>query len=304
MNPLSSPVLERFKAKKIDQLPVREIIEGYRRNFNTDISRFVQSDTLKIFECEETGLRFYRGIDPGDGPFYAHLMENDWYYIPWKWEHEEASSMLTENDAILEIGCGTGGFLERVSSNVKSAVGLDLNEDAVQSCKEKGLDVENADLMEYSDQHTERFDAVLSFQVMEHIEDIGNFMRAGVKLLKPGGKFIFGVPNNDSFIANIKGEYLNMPPHHMNLWTANSIERTAQHVGCKMLGYKLEPLQQYHQNWYVNSILSDNQSEIQKIPKILRGYFYRNLKRVLNNWVEQEAKNINGHTILAVYEKI
>lgn len=303
MNPLSSPVVEHFTAKKIDQLPVDDIVEAYSRNFHIDIARFAQSETLGIFECEETGLRFYRGIEPGDGPFYEQLMQHDWYYIPWKWEHEQASTMLHKDDAILEIGCGTGGFLERIAQKVEQAVGLELNEQAVEKCREKGLEVEKADLMAYRDQHRGQFDVLLAFQLMEHIEDVGAFMRAAVDLLKPGGRLIFSVPNNDSFIAKVKGDYLNMPPHHMNLWTAHSIEKTAPHVGCKMLDYQLEPLQAYHQNWYVNAILNNQESVIQKIPKILRGYFYKHAKQLLTNWVGQEADNINGHTILAIYEK-
>jgi SAM-dependent methyltransferase len=63
---------------------------------------------------------------------------------------------------------------------------------------------------------------VYSFHVLEHLTDnIISFIENCLKCLKPGGKFIISVPNNEGFSP--KYSVLNYPPHHMGLWGNTSL---------------------------------------------------------------------------------
>jgi SAM-dependent methyltransferase len=63
------------------------------------------------------------------------------------------------------------------------------------------------------------YDVVCSFQVLEHVYDVKNFIENAIKALKPGGRLIMSVPNNEPyFLRHSKYETLNLPPHHMGLW--------------------------------------------------------------------------------------
>lgn len=303
MKAVPSPVDERFGAAYIEDFPTSDIRDGYLRTYQINIDPFIASDSLQCYRCEQTGLLFYRGITPGDGDFYSRLMAYDWYYDPWKWEHAQISGLLAPDDRILEIGCGAGGFLSGISKKVARADGIELNAEAVKSCRERGLSVEATDLKDFADQKPGQYDWVVTFQVMEHILDVGPFLRNAVRLLKPGGRLVISVPNNDAFIGRAVEDWLNMPPHHMNRWNAHSLKKVAPLIDCSFDRFLREPLQDYHRDWYVNTVLADSGEPIRRLPPGIRGIAYRLFRRVLGDWIAKDADNINGHTIIALYTK-
>ena len=72
------------------------------------------------------------------------LKRFDYYYMKDKWELETALLEVRDAREILEVGCGTGSFLEKVRLLYpeKRTKGLELNSKSVRICREKGLDVE------------------------------------------------------------------------------------------------------------------------------------------------------------------
>ena len=50
---------------------------------------------------------------------------------------------------ILDVGCGRGEFLEAAKAASLPARGVDLNQDCIDMCRSKGLDVEQADMFGY-----------------------------------------------------------------------------------------------------------------------------------------------------------
>lgn len=297
-----SPVNDNFSVELIDEQETSRISADYQSGFGINIERFIELKYLSRYRCKETNLEFYRGIKPGDGKFYAGLMKYDWYYNPWKWEHSKVKNLLKPGDHLVEVGCGEGGFLNGIKDGGMKTTGLEINAEAVKKARENGLNVLEVDLAKFASKNENSFDWSVSFQVLEHIEDIGGFLKNSVKLLKSGGKLVISVPNNDSFIGKMYSP-MNLPPHHMNRWNKDSLKKIAPLFGLELDRFEFEPLQQYHYNWYVSSILENEKKVFNKIPPILKGVVYRSTKKILERWVEKEAKNIRGHSILAVYTK-
>lgn len=298
-----SPVNPDFSSELIDELKTDRIRTDYKYGFNINIDKFIESETLKRYRCLETNLEFYRGIKPGDGGFYAELMKNDWYYDPWKWEHEIVKNILNLKDSLIEIGSGSGGFLKRLKENGIKATGIEINKDAVATAKSSGLNVTEENLEKFARDNENRFDWSVSFQVLEHIEDVAGFLKNSVKLLKRGGKLVISVPNNDSFIGKMYNP-LNLPPHHMNRWNRDSLEKIAPIFGLKVEKFELEPLQKYHYKWYVNSVMEQAKDIYENKPPIIRGAIYRSSKRMIEQWVHYDSENIIGHSIIAIYTKM
>ena len=73
--------------------------------------------------------------------------------------------------SVLDIGCGRGEFLEMLKERNINVHGVDVDQDMVEYCKSKGLDVEKIDAVSY----LERIDAnslegIFIDQVVEHLE--------------------------------------------------------------------------------------------------------------------------------------
>jgi SAM-dependent methyltransferase len=103
---------------------------------------------------------------------------------------------------LLELGCGGSAFLPyfaseygfRVSGIDYSATGCDL---ARRLCEEYGVtaDVVCADFFEAPAALFDRFDAVVSFGVVEHFSDTRRTISAFLRFVKPGGLLLTVVPN-------------------------------------------------------------------------------------------------------------
>lgn len=97
-----------------------------------------------------------------------------------------------DSEAVLELGCGTGRFLEFAN------YGVDVSEEMLAVAKnkfsEKQLFVESAAATHFEDA---RFEALFSFHVFMHLDKntIAKILDEAHRVLKKGGRFIFDVPS-------------------------------------------------------------------------------------------------------------
>ena len=216
------PDLEATLTRTIDS----ELIIGRYKDFGVDVCRFLDGvGHVGIYECPLTKYRFYHPPSlAGDAAFYEELQRTrETYYPEGKLEFDIALAKLSKGERVLEVGCGSGLFLEMLRDADISGIGLEFNDLAIEKCLAKELDVRKETIAEFAHDNASQFDAVVSFQVLEHITDVANFIRDLLTCLKPGGKLIFGVPDNSPYHKNFR-VYLtfNLPPHHMGLWNAES----------------------------------------------------------------------------------
>jgi ubiquinone/menaquinone biosynthesis C-methylase UbiE len=87
---------------------------------------------------------------------------------------------------VLEVGCGTGLILDRVSKFARTAHGIDLSRGMLAHAAKRGLTVAQA-----SATHLPLADASVdvaySFKVLAHIPDITTAMREMARVVRPGG---------------------------------------------------------------------------------------------------------------------
>jgi len=93
---------------------------------------------------------------------------------------------------ILDIGCGTGGFMLKAKKAGFEVVGIDISEEMINLAKSKGLEVYHKDLCEFEG----KFDACVAiFDVINYMNDeyLKNFFKCVKNVLKEGGYFLFDV---------------------------------------------------------------------------------------------------------------
>ena len=99
---------------------------------------------------------------------------------------------LKDKQRILEVGAGTGRFMEWFKPD--QIIGIDANENSVEICRNKGLNVKlmNALEMEFD----EPFDAIHCSHIVEHFypHELYKFLQLVDRHLKPGGLLIIRTP--------------------------------------------------------------------------------------------------------------
>ena len=108
------------------------------------------------------------------------------------------------NNFVLDVGCGRGEFLDLCAKSGIPAKGIDINEDMVNHCKNKKLDVKLADAIEYLiNLDDNSLSGIIGCQIIEHLPtyDLLKFVRLCYAKLASGGKLVFETPNPSSFFA-------------------------------------------------------------------------------------------------------
>src|SRR5918996_2917216 len=94
---------------------------------------------------------------------------------------------------ILDVGCGTGANLIMLSK-YGDAEGVDISEDALAFCRERGLDKVRLGAGEELPYGDGTFDLVTAFDVVEHMDDDLAGLSEMRRVLRPGGRVLLFVP--------------------------------------------------------------------------------------------------------------
>lgn len=129
---------------------------------------------------------------------FGELSIGEYNYFQAEIARLEASSKEINN--VLEIGFGSGSFLEYCKQKNWNAEGLEVNDDLIQMAKSKYIAKQASDINGYPN---ETFDLIVAFDVLEHldVDDTTELLVRISKILKKNGRFIFRVPNGDSPIG-------------------------------------------------------------------------------------------------------
>jgi SAM-dependent methyltransferase len=143
--------------------------------------------TAREYECLYQGL--YERLYPSawlPGALGEAIAEKrlSWY-----------SGLLTPGIKLLEIGPGSGAFLDAVQKKVPGAAvfGVEPSPDAVKACQERGLKVDRGYIENFSGPAA--VDCIAAFHVMEHALDPTTLLRELWKRLSPGGLLLAEAPN-------------------------------------------------------------------------------------------------------------
>jgi 2-polyprenyl-3-methyl-5-hydroxy-6-metoxy-1,4-benzoquinol methylase len=116
---------------------------------------------------------------------------------------------------VLDIGCGRGEFLELMRELGVPACGIDMSEESVAQCTQKGLQAEVADLFLYLAAAPEQeFDGIISSQVVEHLDPkaLPEMIRLCGSRLRRGGVLALETPNPECLAIFATHFYLD-PTH-------------------------------------------------------------------------------------------
>lgn len=295
---VSSPLVEEASSVEINKLSVEKIIDSYQNDYGIDVSQYFNGlSEISIYQCNASSLKFYYPFSlVGTESFYDELSKKYRnYYSKWKWEHERASKFLEAESNVLEIGCGNGYFLQKAEEITKTVTGLDFNPSSVDFGKKNGLNILAESISEHSKSKTNFYDYIAAFQLFEHVNEVGSFLKSTILCLKKGGKLVIGVPDNDSPIFKYMPYHtLNLPPHHMLMWNKASLGYIAKMYNLKVIKIVNQPTNKNFKSAaykaYLNQFIGNN----------LLSQFLHATTRFI---VKRLPLFNTGQTVLAIFEK-
>ena len=184
---------------------------------------------LDLLEVSMVSDQPKSGVDAGFAyEHYALGSRNHALLVKWV---ERVARWFEDRHKILDVGCGTGVFLDQMARKGLQAEGIDSNEASILYAGSLGLNVRCVDVQEGLRTVDCEYDAIHCAHFVEHMtpaelaETLGSVYRA----LKPGGRAVFVFPDPESIRSQLLGFWRD--PTHVRFYHPDIVESMARAAG-------------------------------------------------------------------------
>ena len=168
---------------------------------------------------EETGFGYEH---------YALSARNHNLLVNWV---ERVVRWFEDRNTILDLGCGTGVFLDQMARRGLRAEGIDNNRASIRYAEALGLNVRCVDLREGLSDSDAEYDAIHCAHFVEHLTpaELTECMAAIYRALMPGGRAVFVFPDPESIRSQLLGFWRD--PTHVRFYHPDIVESMARAAG-------------------------------------------------------------------------
>lgn len=173
---------------------------------------------------------------------------------------------------ILDIGSGTGYFLNAMQEAGWNAKGVEINEKARQVSVSKFV-LEIMVPEQLHNHQSESFDCITLWHVLEHIPDPFRYSHEINRLLKPGGSCIVALPDCNSYDAS----------HYKEFWAAYDVPRHLWHftpdtfkIFVEKSGFEIKEILQLPLDVFYISVLSEKYKGVNLpfLSGMIKGFWF------------------------------
>jgi SAM-dependent methyltransferase len=167
---------------------------------------------------------FYRQYSRADTA-YRGGGDSSWDIQRYKNEANYLSNKIADKEtSILDIGCGTGGFLlELKKSNFKNIAGLDPSAGCAEYLSKEHNITVHVGTMAANKLTGQKFDLVMALGVLEHLPDLEDGLKALFKLTDDNGLIFVSVPDAAAFPNYADAPYQQFSIEHINFFARQSL---------------------------------------------------------------------------------
>lgn len=206
---------------------------------------------------------------------------------------------LSSGSRALDIGCGTGEFIQYLKKNGFDPVGIEPSADAAIIAGSKNLEVYNLNVEDFpsrcKSKTSDTFDIVTLINVLEHVPDPANIVKIVKKILNPGGIVCIRVPNDFNALQIPakkqlgKKEWWVAIPDHINYFSFDSLKSFLGKLGFEVVYAQSDfPMElfllmgdDYVGNPRVGNICHQKRIQFElALPPDLRRSMYRELAKI------------------------
>lgn len=161
---------------------------------------------------------------------------------------------LTTGKRLLDIGSGTGYFLNHMQKNGFQVIGVEID-DAARNATLKNFNIKvNPPATFLEGKLTPKVDIISLWHVLEHLHDMDGYMQRMHNQLADDGVVLIAVPNHKSYDAQYYGKHWAAydVPRHLWHFSPKTVAKLADKNGFKVVDQKRLPLDPFY-----NSLLSE-----------------------------------------------
>ena len=168
---------------------------------------------------------------------YAFSSRNHRLLVTWA---ERVLPHFVDRERVLDLGCGTGVFLDQLARRDIPARGVDSDRASVAYAQLLGLEATLMEGSEYLGLHPDEFDAVHCSHLIEHLpfSELGRAMRLIAGALHPGGRAVFVFPDPESIRSQLLGFWRD--PDHERFYHPDTIIMMADAAGLALESNSLD----------------------------------------------------------------
>jgi SAM-dependent methyltransferase len=131
-------------------------------------------------------------------PILYRVEETHWWYLGRRRIIQTlvetiCKTLNNPNPRILDVGCGTGANLKMLAG-FGQAEGVDISPQAIEFCRERGLNSVKLGAIEELPYERDSFDLVTALDVVEHLDDDVAGLREMRRVLRRDGRLLLFVP--------------------------------------------------------------------------------------------------------------
>lgn len=212
----------------------------------------VSKESFEIVECNQCTFKFISNAPTPElaGPYYEseeYVEHSDTkqgliytvYHQARKWMLKYKLRTIKKHQSgnkLLDIGSGSGYFLNFMKKNGYDVTGVEISDKAVELCR-KTFGISAYSPAEFLKNNLNKdFDLITMWHVFEHVYSFNEYFETISKSLKKTGTLIVALPNCLSFDASYNKEYWNGfdTPRHLWHFTPATFKAFAEKRGFKL----------------------------------------------------------------------
>ena len=200
---------------------------------------------------------------------------------------------------VLELGCGEGRGIDIILKESKSFTAIDKIKDVIEKLSLKYRDnvFISSNFPPLSDIEDNSFDTVISFQVIEHIQDDTQYISEIERILRPGGVALITTPNIKMTLTR--------NPWHVREYTSEELNRLCRkyfsQVDILGISGNSKVIEYYNQN--LESVKRFKRLDIFNLENNLPNFIYKILYEFLNRINRNNLQSNDNELVSAITYK-
>lgn len=258
----------------------------------------VSNESFEVWYCDDCTLQFTQHVPDAQniGAYYkstAYISHSDTkkglvnrlYHLVRSYTLRTKRKLIQkvtglDKGALLDVGAGTGAFLNTMVKAGWEVTGLEPDETARKNALNKySLPLQPAESLFQLNEG--QFDVITMWHVLEHVHELHKYLDKFHSILKPNGKLLIAVPNYTSNDADIYKEHWAAydVPRHLYHFSPKSIQLLAKAKGFIVKDYK--PM--WFDSFYVSMLSEQYKNATGSLFKALKVGLLSDIKTVKDN---------------------